>query len=213
MDCCFAAPEYTISDRNKYSHVQLIFSFILQSNTGTDGRGQAKHKRALLLRTSLLGLTNSALVPVETPLLLCLPLYYSIRSARYCHHHRSAHRDSSGVSALPRPPRRHRTLNPPPPTTPTHTHTHTHTHTLAHTTSARPLTNFLRHTATAQGYCSSPVTSATSPGSPFLSVHTQLPVRRCTRPPGSLTPPRRHWRHTESRWALKWEVCTRSLST
>ena len=92
-------------------------------------------------------------------------------------------------------------------------HAHTHTHTLAHTTSARPLTNFLRHTATAQGYCSSPVTSATSPGSPFLSIHTQLPVRRCTRPPGSLTPPRRHWRHTESRWALKWEVCTRSLST
>ena len=47
-----------------------------------------------------------------------------------------------------------------------------------HTTSARPLTNFLRHTATAQGYNSSFVGSTTSPGSPFLSINPQLPVRR-----------------------------------
>lgn len=88
------------------------------------------------------------------------------------------------------------------------------TPTLPHTTPAL-LSNFLRQ----------PACNRRRPAAPSPSVHLlrrgdvqsskphDRPVCCCTSPRRISSTPQRHWRHPQSRWALKWEVCSRPLST
>jgi hypothetical protein len=147
--------------------------------------GRSVHGHLTLITTLCLSHTPSFCLAHRHPT--------SIRSARYCHPRYSQALVSRVALAATAPLIR---LRP-------HTQRHSRRNTL-------PLPNFL---ATAQGYCFSSVGSAhlfASASPPTL--YTIACLRLSLACPDLLQPPR-HWRHTQSRWALKWEVCTRSLST